>query len=81
MAITTRYGNPVEIRYRCDDFDEASADGTLFVHAFYADDPNGDPIVVPTWELRADEGILEVHTAANAAPKAGCTGQHAGRKL
>lgn len=77
--IYTRFGTPVEIRYRCDDFDESNDTGTLFVHAFDTEEPNRDPLVVPTWELRADGGINEIHDTANAAPIAHCTGKHNAR--
>lgn len=79
MAITTRFGTPVKIRYRCDDFDESNDRGTLFVHAFDLERQDRDALVVPTWELRADGGINEIHETAKAAPLAHCTGKHEGR--
>lgn len=79
LAIYTRFGTPVEIRYRCDDFDEMNDDGTLFVHVWDLEEPNADPMVVPTWELRAEGGINAIMEAANAAPIAHCTGKHEGR--
>lgn len=76
MAIFTKFGDEVEIRYRCDDFDERGDSGTLFVHIAYVSEPNADLDTVPTWELRADGGINTIMDAANAAPIAHCTGKH-----
>ena len=79
MAIYSKFGDEVEIRYRCDDFDEMGDSGTVFVHIAYMDDLNGDLATVPTWELRADGGINTIMEAANAAPIAHCTGKHGER--
>lgn len=72
MAIYTRFGREVEIRYRCDDFDIEREVG--WVHVFDAQDQGVD--TVPVWELRADGGINTIMEAALAAPVAHCTGQH-----
>lgn len=76
--IRTRFGSEVEIRYRCDDYSEDNDDGTLFVHAFYVEHPKMDPLIIPTWELRAKGGANYIAKVAAAAPIAHCTGKHEG---
>lgn len=73
MAIYTRFGAEVEIRYRCDDYETAD---DPCVHFAYIERPNDDLRTVPIWELRADGGAVEITEAAEAAPFAHCTGKH-----
>ena len=79
MAIRTRFGSEVEIRYRCDDFEEMEEAGEAgCVHAFFTKDQNRHPYVSPTYEFRADGGWAEIEAAIAAARPAGCREQHSG---
>jgi len=71
LAIYTRFGGGVEIRYRCDDYEESGG-----VHIAFLDRPNGDLRSTFTYELRADGGIAEIEDTAKAAHIAHCTGKH-----
>lgn len=76
VPIFTRFGTPVEIRYRCDDYNPETGEG--FVHAFDLEEPNSDPMVVPLYELRAKGGAGTILDTAANAPIAHCTGKHEG---
>ena len=71
MAIYTRMGSEVEIRYRCDDFAD-----TQSVHIAFMEDLNGNLITTYVHELRADNGLGEILNAADSRPIAHCTGKH-----
>lgn len=73
MAIYTRYGSQVEVRYACDDY-EASG----YVHAFCVEPGRQDEpayVLIPC-DLIADGGIAELWAACENLPRANCTGQH-----